>query len=305
MEPGSFPHTMLYRDGRLRPPWRILIFFLFFFLLAAAGSVAISVLPRHPLQWAGLIVMTLAALVAGWILLIRVEARPPGALGFPLHVSAIRETFGGLAIGGALIGAAVLLLLVTGSARFASDGGTVGAYLGFVAWTLLFFGIAAAFEEVIFRGYPFQVLVEWIGAWPATLIASALFSALHAQNPNITALAFVNIFLAGVLLSVAYLKTRSLWFATGVHVGWNWTMASMLDFPVSGLGFDTPLYSGVATGPDWWTGGAFGPEAGVVGTIVAIGGSIWIVASRRIRSHPVNRQLEPIVERNLSSEVLR
>jgi uncharacterized protein len=67
---------------------------------------------------------------------------------------------------------------------------------------------------------------------------------------------------------VAYLRTLSLWFATAVHLGWNWAMATLFDLPVSGItAFDTPLYEPVVGGPAWWSGGLFGPEGGVVGTI--------------------------------------
>jgi uncharacterized protein len=289
----------------VRPVWRILLFFVFFFVLAAAGHLAISPLPRHPLQWGSWTVLALAALVAGWVLLSRVDQRPPGALGFGLHRAAVGEALSGLAIGGGLIAAAVLLLLLSGAAYFVPDSGAAGEYLLFLAWTLLFFTIAATFEEAVFRGYPFQVLVEWIGVWPAVVVGSLVFSYLHGQNPNVTRLALANIFLAGVLLSIAYLKTRSLWFATGVHVGWNWSMASLFDFPVSGLGFETPLYTGVPAGEDWWTGGAFGPEAGLAGTLVLAGGTWWLARSRRLRPAPGVAGMRPLVEDRVQTGALR
>jgi uncharacterized protein len=230
-----------------------------------------------------------------------VEDRPLAALGFGLHAHATRESLLGIAVGGALIAAAVVLLLATGAARFVADSGTALDYLRFLTWTLLFFAVAAAFEELIFRGYPFQVLVAWLGPWPAILIGSGLFSALHAQNPNITLVAFANIFLAGILLSIAYLRTLSLWFATGVHLGWNWSMASLFDFPVSGLGFETPLYSAVPVGAEWWTGGAFGPEAGFVGTIVLLAGTAWLMRSRSPGVAPGTRAARPLADDRLGS----
>jgi uncharacterized protein len=285
----------MHRDGRVRPVWRILLFFGLFVLFAAVGQFAVSVLPRQPLQWGTIFATTIAALLAGWIMLARFDRRPPGALGFHLHRRVAAESLLGLGVGGGLIVAAAVLLLATGSARFAADGGTAGEYVHFLAWTFLFFAIAAALEETLFRGYPFQVLVEWIGVWPAVLVASLLFSLLHAQNPNVTPLALANIALAGVLLSIAYLRTLSLWFATGLHLGWNWMMASVLDFPVSGLEFDTPLYTGITAGAAWWTGGAFGPEAGLVGTIVLVGGIAWLLRARSFDAAPESRRLQPLV----------
>ena len=294
--------AILYRDGRLKPGWRICLFFFFFASISIAGQLTVSVLPRDPLRWGYQVVSTLAALLAGWIVLSRVDGRPIGALGFALHRKTLSEAIGGVAIGGLLIAAAILLLLSTGAAAFSSDAGTLSGYFVFLGWTLLFFALAAAWEEAIFRGYPFQVLVEWIGPWPATVLASFIFSYLHGQNPNVTSLALVNIFLAGILLSVAYLKTRSLWFVTGVHLGWNWTMASVFDLPVSGLGFDTPLYTGEPTGHQWWTGGAFGPEAGLAGTIVLLIGVAIFLLSKRIKQAPAMAKLGPIIDRRILSE---
>jgi uncharacterized protein len=294
--------SVFRRDGRLRPPWRIAIFFFFFAFLSIAGQFIIIVLPFGPLEWGSLIVTTLAALAAGWIAISHIDGRPFGALGFPLHRRVPREIGIGLLIGGALLTGAILLLLVSGTAGFATDTGSAPGYVFFLAWTFLFFAIAAAWEEAVFRGYPFQALVEWVGPWPATIVASALFSYLHSQNPNVSALALGNIFLAGVLLSIAYLKTRSLWFATAVHLGWNWTMATLFDFPVSGLVFDTPLYTGVPTGEDWWTGGPFGPEAGIAGTIVLLAGTLYLLRSRRLREDPELQRLEPLVDHRLQGE---
>ena len=244
----------------------------------------------------------LAALVAGWIVLARLDGRPIGALGFAIGPTTLREIGGGFLVGGALITTAATLLLLTGTAFFITDDGTFLGYVVTLLQTLFFFCIAGAWEEVLFRGYPFQALVEGIGPVAATLIASAAFSALHARNPNIDTLAFLNIFLAGVLLSIAYLRTRSLWFATAVHVGWNWTMASLFDFPVSGLLFDTPLYSATASGAEWWTGGDFGPEAGLAGTAALLAGTAWMLRTRRLRESPAMQALGPIVDRRLGVE---
>jgi len=279
----------------MRPGWRLVVFIFLFFLLSAAGNLAVSVLPRSPLQWGNLVAALIAALLASWIVLSRLDQSPAAALGFPLGRTALPESVAGTALGAVLIAFAVVLLLVSRSATFVRDAGSSLDYLAFLGWTFVFFAVAAAFEEVLFRGYPFQVLVEWIGVWPAVLIASTLFAFLHGQNPNVTPLAIVNIFLAGVLLSIAYLRTLSLWFATGVHLGWNWMLAGPLDFPVSGLEFDTPLYDGVPTGPLLWTGGAFGPEAGVAGTIALLVGGLWLWKSARIRPDPHSVALRPIV----------
>jgi uncharacterized protein len=293
-------HWWSAEQGRVRAGWRILLYFFFFAPLFVVGLYTASVLPRTPLNWAHLLLFTAAGLIAGWVMLIRFDERPPGALGFALTRSAFRETLLGFAIGAALISGAALLLFATGAATFVSDEGSPAGYVNALLWSLAFFYLAAAAEEVLFRGYAFQALVEAIGVWPALVASSGIFAFFHSANPNVNALALANIFLAGLLLGLAYLRTRSLWFATALHTGWNWFMASALGFPVSGLVLlDTPLYDAVATGPEWWTGGDFGPEAGVAGTLLLLLGLFWLRSTRSLRPAPEVRRLRPLVDSRL------
>lgn len=288
---------------RLGVVWRILLWLGLLLLFYVAGQYAVSLLPGTPLGWAAYLFLSAGGLMAGWAVLTGVDGRPPGALGFAMSRAAVAETVVGLALGGGLIAAAVVLLVVTGSAVFTPDGGSVLGYFAALGWTLLYFWLAAAYEEIWFRGYGFQALVEGIGAWPSVIASSALFSLLHAGNPNFGIAAFINIFLAGAMLALAYLRTRSLWFATALHAGWNWAMASLFAFPVSGLNLiDTPLYDAVERGGDWWTGGEFGPEAGVVGTLVLLLGVGVLVRGPAPRESPHMRALGPIVDRRLPEE---
>lgn len=209
-----------------------------------------------------------AALVAGIVLLRFAEHRPAGDLGFALNRKAPVQFGAGMAVGVAGLAVACLLLVVVGAIRYEPEGGTVAGWVKTTVQALLIFAIPAAAEEAMFRGYAFQKLVDAFGAIAATIMASALFAWAHRHNPSINGFALFNIGAAGVMLSVAYLRTGSLWFATGLHLAWNWTMATLFDLPVSGLRlFDTPLYDAVDRGPVWFTGGSFGPEAGVSGLL--------------------------------------
>lgn len=277
---------------------RLAAYFALLVLFSVASQFAASILPRGALGWVNLLLMTAAALFAAWLVLVRLDRRPPAALGFPLSASVPREILTGLAIGGCLILGASVLLFVSRSAVFIPDTGTAIGYVWMLVWSLLFFFLAAAYEEVLFRGYPFQLLVRMLGRWPAVLISAAAFSGVHAWNPHVDLLAFVNIFLAGVLLALAYLRTRSLWFATAVHAGWNWTMATLIGFPVSGLtSIDTPLYDAIEGSADWWTGGVFGPEAGLAATGMLLIGILWMIRTRRLSDSPRMAELSPLVER--------
>ncbi len=279
--------------------WRTVVYAVLFAAFTMAGMWALSAAglgSEDPLGFGSVAVPLLASLLAGWVMMRGVERRPFGAMGFPLGRAALGESGAGMLVGAALLAATVLLVAVTGGARWIPDAGTLPGYLGFALRTLAFFAVAAALEEVLFRGYPFQALERGIGAWPAAVLLSLLFATAHAGNPNVRPLGLVNIFLAGLMLAAAYLRTRSLWFATAVHLSWNWTMATLLDLPVSGLEIDTPLYTGLETGPDWWTGGAFGPEAGLAATLVIAAGTAWLLRTPRLRESPDVRNLGPLVE---------
>jgi membrane protease YdiL (CAAX protease family) len=238
-----------------------------------------------------------SALLAGWMLMRLREHRPLGALGFAWTDRTLPELGWGMLIGAGGLALGVLVLAMLGRAEFAPDAGSFPSYARSLTVGLILFGIAAAAEEALFRGYPFQVLVRGIGMWPATLLASAGFAYAHKFNPGIGSIALANIFLAGVLLSLAYLRTRSLWFATAVHLGWNWTMASVLDLPVSGLRiFDTPYYDAHLERPYWLTGGPFGPEGGAMATLTFVVMLAAVLKLPAVREAPEMRALRPIID---------
>lgn len=217
--------------------------------------------------WAGAMLSLLAALLAT-LIMVRRDGRTLAQIGLAPSRQLPRDSSMGLAIGAGELGFVLLLLVLLGSVRYGPDSGTLSDYSATLLHDFAFFAVAAAEEEVMFRGYPFLVLIAGFGTVPAVVITSALFALAHASNPNIGVIAYLNLFLAGVMFAIAMLRTLSLWYVTALHLGWNWALASLADLPVSGLEmFDTPLYEPVISGPSWLTGGAFGPEAGVLGTV--------------------------------------
>lgn len=285
----------------VRAGWRIVLFValsLVMVPLFRAVIVGLGLFDPMTQRFAASLIGTL---VSGFVMLRVVDGRPIGALGFAAESRAARDSAVGFLVGGGLLAAAVALLAVAGTARWVADTGTVPEYAATLGGALAMFAVAAAAEEVVFRGYAFQALVQGIGAWPAILVSSALFALAHRGNDHVDWIALANIFLAGVMLAVAYLRTRSLWFATAVHLAWNWVMSALLDFPVSGLQRDTPLYSAIETGADWWTGGAFGPEAGLAATLAIIAGTAWMLRTRHLSESPRMRELRPLVDTRLEA----
>ncbi|HYJ80597.1 MAG TPA: CPBP family intramembrane glutamic endopeptidase [Longimicrobiaceae bacterium] len=244
-------------------------------------------------------VMLAAALLAGWAMLAWVDRRSPQALGLAADRAAAQDSAVGFGLGAGSLALAVGLLVVAGSARWVADDGSVAEYVAVLAQALGFFAVAAAMEEAVFRGYMFQALVQGIGPWPTALLTSALFAAAHLGNPNVGPIALANIGVAGVMLAVAYLRTRSLWFATALHLGWNWAMSALFDFPVSGLVRDTPLYDAVESGADWWSGGPFGPEGGLAATVAVLALTAWLRRTRALGESARMRALRPLVDDRL------
>jgi membrane protease YdiL (CAAX protease family) len=262
--------------------WRITIFVLLFLLLALVLT-QLAVLLGAPLAptltpWS-VTPMLLAALGASWIAMRRVEGFPLRALGLPLASGAARQFVGGTALGVCLIGGVVLSFILLGWLRWVPAGGgwPVAAWVGLAAVLT-----AAAFtEELLFRGYAFRLLAGRYGGSVAIAVTAPVFAALHLANPNAALLPILNICLAGVLLGLAYWRTLSLWYATGVHFGWNVTMG-FADLSVSGLDMGIPTYDPALTGPALWTGGRFGPEGGLCVTLAAAAGILWLWRTKRL-----------------------
>ena len=90
-----------------------------------------------------------------------------------------------------------------------------------------------------------------------------VFGILHLGNPNATWISAAGIFLAGIFLAYGYTSTKQLWLPIGLHIGWNFFEGVVFGFPVSGLDMFT-LTRITVSGPELVTGGAFGPEAGLI-----------------------------------------
>ncbi|MGH7447629.1 MAG: lysostaphin resistance A-like protein [Longimicrobiales bacterium] len=236
-----------------------------------------------------------AALAAGALLIRGLDGRSPAALGIALSRRTPGDLGRGLLIGATGLSAAVLALLVSGALHYSPQAGTAGEWATALVAQAGIFTIAAFAEEAVFRGYAFQVLARTGGPITATIVSSVLFALAHGANPSIGLFALINIFLAGILLAIAYLRTLSLWFATALHVGWNWAMATLFDLPVSGLQlFDTPLYTPAVGGPDWWSGSLFGPEGGLVGTIGFGIALLLVLRWRAVRPDPAIVAARPL-----------
>lgn len=227
-----------------------------------------------------------AALLAHWVVLRSFDGRPWSAVwlgrdAFNSRVLTAGTLYGILAIGipSALLLASHELTVVTGPA---------GSSARVVGLGVLTFIPAAFFEELMVRGYIFTVVREKFGWRWALIGTSIVFGLVHLGNPGVDAEAIALVILAGFFLGAVLLATKSLYATTMTHFAWNWTMASVMHASVSGVNFPAPDYRIIDSGPDWLTGGRWGPEGGVAAAAGMLVVFLYLYARRLRRMESLN-----------------
>jgi uncharacterized protein len=277
------------QQPELDPRFRVTVRLLFYCGIGFTLYLFVPVLlkPLFGLVIASTIGLFVVAFVTN-LLTIRVfDRRPITDIGFGGAHGGGRNFLIGLLCGG---GSAALLLLAP---MLAGAGHLVRRESGEFLWpSLLFYLVAllfgAAGEEVLFRGYAFQLLIEKIGPYATILPVAVLFGLGHAGNPYSTNLSIFNTILWGVLLGYAFLRSRDLWLLIGLHFGWN-AVLPLFGVNLSGLTIEvTGYFYKWDLGP-LWSGGNYGPEGGILATIFVV--ALFFV----LRRAPIVPQDNPLV----------
>jgi uncharacterized protein len=279
-------------QGQLRNGWWILAFIVVFL---ASQRV------YHPvskwLQHLGADQVSLAPLPVIFVLLVtwvcmRLRRQPLSAIGLRLDAKWLRQLLCGIAFGGAQIVAVVAMIYAVDGLRFSLDPAGGLAALAYGAWA---FAWAAVLEELLFRGFVFQRLVDGIGAPTALLLMAALFAFAHWDNPGMQGAtelwASIDLALVGILFGLAYLRTGSLALPLGMHFGWNWIQGSWLGFDVSGMDQAGWLLPHLVDTPQWLSGGAFGPEASIFAVLVDAAAILLLWRWKGVARDPAMRQV--------------
>jgi membrane protease YdiL (CAAX protease family) len=200
----------------------------------------------------------------------------------------------GLLLGAALVTAIFLVSLAAGWVRvvdtFAAGSAPGGFAVGFAVLAAQFVVVGFA-EELVSRGYLLTNVAEGLSGFVSDRVAvgvavvasSAVFGAAHLGNPNATLVSALGVSLAGVFLATGYVLTDELAVPVGLHVTWNLFQGGVYGFSVSGLAVGASVVDTVETGPDAFTGGSFGPEAGLLGVFGVVLGTALVVAYVRRR----------------------
>lgn len=256
--------------NRLRNGWWVAIFFivlaaLLFPLILLSGQQA-----GVPL-WAQAVIILFATVICQTL-----RRKPLAEVTGALSTTWLIQLALGAAIGALLMLAPALVLFVMGAARFTMSEQGASALLP----AAMLMATVAIAEELLFRGFIFQRLVDGLGQWWAQLIIGGLFVLTHSTALEgagaLGYLAGVNIFIASLMFGFAFIKTRSLAMPIGIHFAANFVQGGVLGFGVSG-NEEQGLFTPTLTGPDWFTGAAFGLEASLPGLVcvAAIAFALW------------------------------
>ena len=229
-----------------------------------------------------------SAVFASWLCLRAFEDIPVVALGLWWNRASADNLAAGLAGG---IGSACLVLappLVLGVAHIERTG---PFDWGGMAFTTVFLVVGAIGEEMLCRGYAFQVLMSRLGPFATVLPTGVLFGLLHARNPHATWFGVANTAGFGMLFGYAYVRSRDLWLPIGLHFGWNFALP-LFGANLSGIKIINEVtgHRMVWTAGELWSGGEYGPEASVLtsAVLLAVLVYLWKV--------PIRRQHSPIVD---------
>jgi membrane protease YdiL (CAAX protease family) len=184
-------------------------------------------------------------------------------------------------LGALAIGIPILLLIAAGWLRW-MPGPRTSWLQAFVRVSVLLLP-AAFYEELLTRGYIFASIRDALDVRWALVITSVVFGLLHLRNPGVSVESTGLVVLAGFFLGGILVATRSLYAAWMAHFAWNWTMAVLFHTAVSGIPLESPDYRYVDAGPDWVTGGVWGPEGGLAGGLGMLGGLVYLYARRNSR----------------------
>jgi hypothetical protein len=267
-------------ERRLRAAWRLALHGLLYLILLGLMGIPIIVVtflvfpqslgsagPAGLAELLAIIPSLGAILLATWIARRLLDRRSFVSLGFRVDRRALFDLTVGFGIPAVMMGLIFLLETSLGAVHFEGwawetipPGQVV---LGLLAGFAFFLGVGLN-EETLSRGYQLQNLVDGLGLRWGLVVSSAIFAALHLGNPNVTWYTVIpGLVAAGYFLAFGWLRTGQLWLSIGLHLGWNFFEGTVFGFPVSGLQLFQLIHQ-KAVGPSLLTGGAFGPEAGLV-----------------------------------------
>ena len=275
----------------VRGPWKSLGFaavYLLVLIAAFMGTGAVQLLLSRqgvaslsrssPVPW----LFTVAGVLLAHVVMLRfVDRRPWSDVALGRSSASWMRVLTGIAVGALAVGIPCAILLAS---HWLTITPGVGGNVGAVTLQMLAFLVPAALaEELMVRGYLLTALADGFGRVSAVIATSVLFGALHFANPGATPWSLVMVTLAGIWLGVVRLTTDSLYAAWAAHLAWNFVLGGVLHAAVSGQDMTIVAWRTLDSGPDWATGGAWGPEGGAAAAAGLLFATLLLLARPLVR----------------------
>jgi membrane protease YdiL (CAAX protease family) len=288
-----FTSIFLNTNKEWRAGWKTAFFVMLIIILTFFSALLLKILPedyqRIPFA------MLISAPLASWISIKFIDQKSLKNIGLLTGEGAkviFVDCILGLLAGAAAMGVIALLITFYGGS-FTLNPSLITEKV--ITFFLLMIAVGIT-EELQVRGYMLRVISDGFrfgsmtiqqGFWTAAIFTSIIFGLLHFFNPNASFVSTLNISLAGILLVWPIAVTGRMYGAFALHFSWNWFQGGLFGFPVSGQAIQNSIY--VYTMPEnatFFSGGDFGPEAGIVGLIGMIIASLpfWFIYMRQNRT---------------------
>jgi len=272
-QPPSVVHTIFMGPNGIRAGWRLLLFLIFFIAFGFVINFALHHIPSF-VAWAktqsgatlnaSFMIATEGLMVVGlffsvWVMS-KIEKRSFADYGLPLSEAFGKRFWQGIPFG--FLALSLLLAVIAALHGFSLGGAEIGGTQA-VKYGALFgvcFILVGIFEEFSFRGYMQATLGSGIGFWPAAILLSILFGAIHLGNPGEAKIGGLMAGSFGLVAAFSLWRTGNLWFPIGMHAAWDWGETYFYGVPDSGLIATGRLFNSSSHGPNWLTGGTVGPE---------------------------------------------
>ena len=256
-------------DKGIRGGWRLLIYAVLVAGLGFGGGIVLQqfIRPTRGVFSLGSSfayeVFCFTVVFGAALIMAQIEGRSPGAYGLPLSGAFGKLFWQGCLIGLVEISVLVGLIVAFGGYSF-GDVALHGKEL--LRWGILwavFFVFVGLFEEFTFRGYTQYTLAESIGFWPAAIVLSCSFGAVHLGNPGEGWVGAAGVVTIGLIFAFALRRTGNLWLVVGWHASFDFGETFLYSVPNSGIVFEGHLSNASLHGAKWLTGGTVGPEGSV------------------------------------------
>lgn len=256
-------------EPRLRAGWRLLIqtalMFVFGTILGIIAAL-LGILDLSPLSISGRVLDLLGITLSIYVARRWLDRRSFASLGLKIDHQTLLDILAGTGITFIQMGFIYIVMQRLGWLTFegfAWEFDPINIVITGALTMFVIFVLVGWTEELLSRGYHLQTIASGTNLFWGVVISSAVFGLIHLGNPNATWVSAAGIFFSGLFLAYGYIRTKQLWLPIGLHIGWNFFEGVVFGFPVSGL--DIYALARISVhGPKIWTGGAFGPEAGLI-----------------------------------------